>query len=217
MGERIIQESVRPAPAISHDQAIAEVPSGGNNVRNRASETQIRLPKIDLPTFSGVYEEWHSFFGIFDSLIHSNNSLNEVQKFHYLKAALKGEAAEAIESLEITGANYRDAWYRLKERYDNERVAVQKHIEAIFELPALRKESGSDLRNLLDGILKHTRALTALKRPVKDWGDLLTYIVTSKLDYFTTKEWERAKQTIAYFSRIVKVSDSKVRDLRSSS
>ncbi|XP_018360396.1 PREDICTED: uncharacterized protein LOC108759449 [Trachymyrmex cornetzi] len=115
--------------------------------------------------------------------------------FERNNAALKGEAAEAIESIEITGANYRDAWYRLKERYDNERVAVQKHIKAIFELPALRKENSIALRNLLDGILKHTRALTALKRPVKDWGDLLTYIVTSKLDYFTTKEWEGTLQS----------------------
>ncbi|XP_018373979.1 PREDICTED: uncharacterized protein LOC108768150 [Trachymyrmex cornetzi] len=216
-GVRIIQERVKPASTANQDQAIAEIPFERNNVRNRASETQIRLPKIELPTFSGVYEEWHSFFGIFDSLIHSNNLLNEVQKFLNRASETQirlpkielptfsgvyeewhsffGEAAEAIESIEITGANYRDAWYRLKERYDNERVAVQKHIKAIFELPALRKENSIALRNLLDGILKHTRALTALKRRVKDWGDLLTYTVSSKLDYFTTKEWEGTLQS----------------------
>lgn len=46
------------------------------------------------------------------------------------------------------------------------------------------------LRIILDGTLKHTRALTALKCPTTYWDDLLVYIVTSKLDHITIKEWE---------------------------
>jgi len=81
-----------------------------------------------LPIFTGKYEEWHSFFNTFNSLIHSNTSLNNIQKFHYLKSSVEGEAAETIASLEISEVHYNDAWSRLKDRYDNERVAVQNHI-----------------------------------------------------------------------------------------
>ncbi|XP_039312856.1 uncharacterized protein LOC113004977 [Solenopsis invicta] len=197
IGERILKERIRPALAENNlDQALAGINlMANNNTRSRANETHIRLPKIDLPTFSGAYEEWHSFFGIFDSLIHSNNSLNDIQKFHYLKSALKGEAAEIIKALEITEANYNDAWLRLKEIYDNERMAVQNHIKSILDLPSLRKENSVALRNLLDNTLKHTRALTALKRPVQHWDDLLIYIIASKLDYFTIKEWENSVES----------------------
>ncbi|XP_039303907.1 uncharacterized protein LOC120357485 [Solenopsis invicta] len=103
---------------------------------------------------------------------------------------LKGEAAETIASIEISDVNYNDAWSRLRERYENERLAVQNHIKAIFELPILRRENGSVLRNILDGLLKHMRALQALKRPTGHWDDLLIHIITSKLDFITIKEWE---------------------------
>lgn len=136
-----MKRRVRPELAIdSSDQAFAKMNAGVHHVKNRVNEAPIKLPKIELPTFSGAYKKWHLFFSIFDSLIHSNNALNGIQKFHYLKSALKGEAAKTIESLEITKANYCDAWSHLKERYDNERIAVQNHIRAILELPALKRE-----------------------------------------------------------------------------
>ncbi|XP_011169928.2 uncharacterized protein LOC105202933 [Solenopsis invicta] len=198
MGERVIKAREKPAAASDSnhlEQVIAGPSPFAYNTRNRTQETHIRLPKIELPNFSGAYEEWHSFFGIFDSLIHSNDSLNNIQKFHYLKSALKGEAAEIIDSLEITDANYRDAWSRLKNRYDNERIAIQNHIKAIFELPVTKRENGNTLRNILDSTLKHTRALAALNRPVNEWDDLLIYIIRSRLDYLTIKEWENSLES----------------------
>ncbi|XP_032685831.1 uncharacterized protein LOC116850993 [Odontomachus brunneus] len=185
-GERIIKNRVRPTLALDdlNQAALPDVPRVRNN------DSNVRLPKINLPTFSGDYEEWYSFFNTFNALIHSNTSLNEIQKFHYLKFAVKGKAAETIASLEISEVHYNDAWLRLKDRYDNERIAVQEHIKAIFELPALRKENSATLRSILDGILKHTRALTALGRPTSQWDDLLVYIINSKLDFATMKEWE---------------------------
>ncbi|NEV48948.1 DUF1759 domain-containing protein, partial [Wolbachia pipientis] len=192
IGERTIKERVRPALATNLDHASATPNVISNHNRNRVNDTHVRLPKIELPTFSGAYEEWHPFFGIFDSLIHSNDTLNDIQKFHYLKSSLKGDAAETIQSLEITGANYGDAWFRLKARYENERVSIQNHIKSIFELPSIRKENSVALRSLLDSTLKHTRALVALKRPIAHWDDLLIYILAGKLDYVTIKEWENS-------------------------
>lgn len=111
------------------------------NYKARNNESQIKLPKIDLPTFSGAYEDWHSCFNTFDSLRHSNTSLSDIQRFHYLKSPIKGEAAETIASIEISQVHYNDAWSRLTKRYDNKRVAVQNHIKAIFDLPNVRKEN----------------------------------------------------------------------------
>lgn len=69
---------------------------------------------------------------------------------------------------------------------------MQNHIKAIFDLPEIRKENGAAIRNVLDGVLKHTRALQALKRSTSQWDDLLMHIITSKLDFITIKEWENS-------------------------
>jgi len=86
------------------------------------SLTNVRLLKLDLPSFSGKYDEWFPFSDIFNSVIHSNASLSNVQKFQYLRASLTGDAKNIVNSLEISNTNYDVAWTLLKERYDNQRV-----------------------------------------------------------------------------------------------
>lgn len=122
---------------------------------NTSANNLIRLPKIELPTFSGNYTDWYGFYDMFNSLIHSNQAINDVQRFHYLKSSLKGEAAEIVASLDMSRANYTNAWFRLKERYDNKRLIMQNYIKAIFDLPTVKKEEASAIRQLLDGVVKH--------------------------------------------------------------
>lgn len=150
--------------------------------QNRAPAKNIRLPKIDLPSFSGIYEEWYPFHDTFHSLIHRDLSITDIQKFHYLKSSLKGEAAEVIQSLEISSENYNEAWQMLNRRYDNKRLIVQKHIKALFELQSISKENHIGLRHLVDGVLKHLRALKAIGRPTHTWDDLIIHLITGKLD-----------------------------------
>ncbi|XP_011687034.1 PREDICTED: uncharacterized protein LOC105449476 [Wasmannia auropunctata] len=166
-----------------------------NQLINEQAQTRtnnLRLPKIDLPFFSGSFDEWYSFYNTFQSLIHNNPSITGIQKFHYLKAALKGEAADVIQSLEISTVNYAEAWQMLKNRYDDKRLIIQKHVKTIFELPSLSKENHLKLRQLVDGDLKHLRALKTIGRPIDSWDDVLLHVVTGKLDTTTNKEWENS-------------------------
>ena len=143
-----------------------------------------------MPTFSGSYEEWCTFNDTFVSLIHNNSQLSNIQKFHYLKSALKGNAASVIHSFEITSKNYKEAWDLLKLRFDNKRWIVQSHISALFNLQTLQRENHVSLRNLIDSTLKHLRALKALGLETDHWDPLMIYWTVSKLDPVTRKEWE---------------------------
>ncbi|KAG7199850.1 hypothetical protein KM043_016905 [Ampulex compressa] len=174
--------------------------SSGENTNDRA----IRLPKIELPLFNGEYEQWYPFRDMFHSLIHGNSSLPSIQKFQYLKSSLKGEAAQVIHSLEISEANYPEAWKMLTSRYDNKRLIVHTHLRSIMELPSLAKENSAGLRQILDGALKHTRALKAMGRPVGYWDDCLVHIVAGKLDPITYKEWEStlSQSSLPSFSQL---------------
>ncbi|XP_071577848.1 uncharacterized protein [Temnothorax nylanderi] len=170
----------------------AATPSPGvSGVSNRSeSRINVRLPKLDLPKFSGKYDEWFPFFDAFNSIIHSSDSLSNVQKLQYLRGCLSSEASDVINSLEISDLNYNVAWRLLKERYDNKRVIVHTHVKAIMELPSMTKENAVELRQIANGATKHIHALQALRRPVAYWDDLLIYVLVSKLDSLTSREWQ---------------------------
>nr|CAI5840489.1 unnamed protein product [Callosobruchus analis] len=131
----------------------------------------------------------------FHSLIHINDMLSPIQKFHYLRLSLKGSAADTVKSLEISSQNYLVAWQLLEERYENKQILVNNHIKALFDLPVIHREAYSSLRQLLDDMQKHLRVLEVLKLPVPQWDSLLIYLIMSKLGNTTRKEWEMRNKT----------------------
>lgn len=88
--------------------SVSSAPQPTSSYQNSQLD-QIKLPPIQLPSFSGKYSEWTSFYDTFTSLIHDNLQISSIQKFHYLKSALKGDAAQHIKSIEISSANYETA------------------------------------------------------------------------------------------------------------
>ncbi|XP_025995820.2 uncharacterized protein LOC105202869 [Solenopsis invicta] len=150
----------------------------------------LKLPRVNLPTFAGAFEEWMPFRNMFQSMIDNNTSLPKVQKMQYLISALRGEARDVVGSLEVAEENYIEAWEMLKERYDDPGLIIQKHIRALFDVPTIVKENHLLIRRLMDNVLKHLRALKALKRPTDYWDDLVIHLVTSRLDPKTSRAWE---------------------------
>ena len=155
----------------------------------------VRLPKIKLIKFSGNYDEWLSFKDTFLFLIHDDQSLTDLQKFHYLKSSLVGEAAQVINALQLTGANYSLAWSLLQKKYHNIRIITYKHINALFSQPRIMKESAVGIKQLLEVSLQHVRALNYLGLPTQHWDALLIHLITSKLDSNSAKDWELKLQS----------------------
>lgn len=58
-------------------------------------------------------------------------------------------------------------------------------------MPLVEKESASAILQLVDHVSKHTRVLKRLGSPTDSWGDLLQYMVESKLDRITLRAWEK--------------------------
>jgi hypothetical protein len=152
--------------------------------------SKINLPVIQIPEFSGHFEKWLSFRDVFQSLIHNNNNLNSIEKMHYLKSSLSGDALHTIENLAISGANYDEAWSLLEKRYGNERLIVQAHIRKILNSPTINKCTAASLRQLSDDVRSNLAALKALNRPVQHWDDILVTIIPDKLDFHSNREWQ---------------------------
>lgn len=162
------------------DPVINEVPH----------KPQLKLPIISLPNFNGECENWLNFYEVFNSLIHENPSLSEIQKFFYLRSALKDEASRSIQSMEITSVNYEIAWKLIKERFENKKMIIKKHVSAIIELPHAQKESSSLLRELLDKMKSHITTLQKLGQPIEHWDTFIVILLANKFDSSTRREWE---------------------------
>lgn len=52
-----------------------------SNSRTGAGLSGVKLPQIKLPVFNGSYDRWLEFKDTFESLIHSNESIGDIQKF----------------------------------------------------------------------------------------------------------------------------------------
>ena len=154
-------------------------------VKNRANRN---LPDLKIPTFSGKHDTWLDFFDSFNSIIHSDNELPIIQKFHYLKGCVTGDAAKIIAALETTSENYKVAWDLLKGRYHNKKSLIDSHIKALFEMPSISKDFST--RTLFDTLQIHIRALRTLSVEMDHENAMIIYLIKGKLNTYTAEKWE---------------------------
>lgn len=88
------------------------------NLTTPSQSSEIRLPQIQIPDFGGNPTDWLSFKELFDSIIHKRESLSNVEKLHYLRSKLTGEALSVIKHLSSTNDSYQIAWNLITQRYD---------------------------------------------------------------------------------------------------
>ncbi|KYN09177.1 hypothetical protein ALC57_18716 [Trachymyrmex cornetzi] len=161
-----------------------------NNASMTGLDTRVKLPTIKLPKFDGKIEDWKAFSESFRSIIHVRTQLSDVEKFQYLISSISGDAAKIIESIELTGQNYSTAWELLLNRYDDPRSLKKKHIECLFTMPVVTKESVKALRELIDYTSRHLRMLKILGLPTDTWDDLIMHMMEDKFDVKTLRAWE---------------------------
>lgn len=149
-----------------HETSVSgESVAGSGTGSGHKGGIKLKLPTIHLPTFSGQYHNWLEFRDTLTLLIHSNDSILRISKFHYLCAALKDSSALIICALDFSEENYDVAWELLSDRYKNKRLLVYNHIQAFFNIEIVTKESFKALRNMIDTINRNLRALKTLKLP----------------------------------------------------
>ncbi|XP_076391767.1 uncharacterized protein LOC143265171 [Megachile rotundata] len=151
----------------------------------------VRLPTIQLPSFDGNYSHWLRFRDSFISLVHQNETLSDVQRFHYLNSSLKGAVSRVIHSLGVSEANYKLAWQLLNSRYENSTALKRHHVTALLDLVPIQKQSEGALREFLDDATNHRIALKALGESVDSWDTLIIPLLSRKLDSVSVREWER--------------------------
>ena len=151
-----------------------------------------KLPKMNIPVFSGEYLQWKSFWDLFNASVHTNETLTDAQRLQYLKASLKGDADKIISHSTITDASYAGARNALQTRYRNLRLIVRSHIRAMLEVPVMRAETAQEMRNLLETFREQIQGLETFGVHVHQCDAILVYHISEKLDSESKKAWELA-------------------------
>lgn len=160
------------------------------------NDISFQLPVIKINKFDGAFFKWLEFRDTYKSLIHENDRIKPIHKYHYLCSYLEGEAARVISNLEVSEANYSEAWNLLCERYNNKRQLITNHLNSLFSIEPMSRESDKSLRFLSDHVTKNLRALKTLGQPTDQWDTIIVHMVSSKLDTVTCTKWEEYKNSL---------------------
>ncbi|XP_075156561.1 uncharacterized protein LOC142229864 [Haematobia irritans] len=157
---------------------------------NESFSSQVRLPKIDLPTFCRDYLQWISYRDMFTSLVHKNHSLSNVQKYFYLRSSCKDKPLAIVNEYPASEASYELAWSALSRRYHNKRKICDTIFKKMFDIPA-SDASCESIKRILDTMRTCLSLLKTLDINCDNWYAILIHIIISKLDIQSCKEWEQ--------------------------
>jgi len=192
--ERFYTLAAKIESRFERETSVESVRQNGNN---RIDDTdavipikrrRIKLPEATLPTFDGRYESWLSFKNAFHNMIGSQTDLSNIDKLHYLKSALIGEAASKVRIFEVDGINYSKAWDVLERSYEVKRVLISRHLSSILNTLGLERETSSGLSRLADDTQQHVAALNTLGVSVGQ--EMIVHILETKLPKVTLEKWE---------------------------
>ena len=94
-----------------------------------------KLPKIDLPKFSGrSHSDYQSFWNSFESLIDKRPDLAKVDKLIYLKRCCIDEVEELAKGYSLTDDNYDNLKKALEKMFGDPRLIQQSHVQNIYDL-----------------------------------------------------------------------------------
>lgn len=151
----------------------------------------MRLPKLQIPVFSGDPRTWLRFYDLFKVTVHESRRLSKAQKLQYLQSLLQGQAESTISHLLTQDENsYDEAWEKLTNRYHRTSLMISSFVEMFVEQPVIHVPTESNIRKLADISDESLRGLRALAQEERD--HFLVYLLVKKLDKETKQLWARA-------------------------
>lgn len=155
--------------------------------------SKIKLPAIQVPTFTGKLTEYRTFINLFNSLIHKDASLDNIQKLYYLQSFLCGEPYELIKNLPLVDNSYPESLKLLDERYNNVFKIRSEHIDTLLSLQPIIKSNAVNLRGFICIVKQEMSALKNLATNVDSWDPIVLCILSKKLDTYTKQAYQMSR------------------------
>ncbi|XP_055604882.1 uncharacterized protein LOC129753104 [Uranotaenia lowii] len=176
-----------PALPSTSDEMARPVPP--QHVYVQAAAPQLHAP---FPVYDGNPENWFSFKSLFQSIMQRYANETPAMKILHLRNALLGDAKDKIDQDVINTNDYDLAWRILENAYEDRRLILDTHIDAILDCPKVTNEHrGKNIAKLVETCTKHVDALRGHGFPVEGLAELfIVNVLYKKLDKETQEQWE---------------------------
>lgn len=169
-------------------KSITWCPTWGSSPRKE--KTPIKEPRIQdgrstkEPEYQSIEAKgnvanWTTFWDSFQSVIHNNKDINDVDKFNSLNSILEGAASRAIKGLTISEANYKSAMKILNERFGKTQHIISAQVKELMKLQPSQNDRPASLRFIYDMISVHDH--WRFFRPIWEPSDPNNYVEITKL------------------------------------
>lgn len=180
------------APAQPALQRVVSVDSQHSNTKQQ----NVKLPKMELVKFSGELKSWKTFIDLFNSAVHNQTNISNVEKFSYLISCLSKEPLSIVSRVPLTADNYQTAYDALVKRYDNKRLLATAYWQQIENAPAIIDDyTSTHLRQLLNTFDENLQALKTMHFPVDHWDFILFNMVMKRLPSSLSTRFELNRQS----------------------
>ena len=192
--EEHVIESMAKMTSYLASKHVPEVKLAGSNppVSQSPSQVQVKLPKINLPTFDGNVFSWQPYYQSIKVSVVDNPSLADVQKLEYLMRSLKGSAAEAVKGFAVVQANYKPVLEILKERFGHTRLIFDAHVRSLIHLPCLNSDDTTSMRKFYNEVIGHVRSVESMgeKFNSETLAPVLVPLLVDRLPKEVVEKWE---------------------------
>ena len=169
-----MQQVIHGQQQLQQQQQQQQISIGQLTTSKSAS---VRLPILEIPSFSGNNLKWTEFWDTFKASVHKNTSISDIEKLNYLLSKLSGKTNHSVSGILLSNENYSVATDLLKERHGDSQTVINTHYVDLNLRSAQNTLRG--LRSLYDQIEKHLRSLKALEQDINQ--DVFISMITSKL------------------------------------
>ena len=144
---------------------------------SRHGYSHSKLPRLQLPKFSGDPTQWQSFYDSFVQAVDKNPNFSDIEKMKYLLGQLEAEADRRVK-----GENYVVALELLEKRFGDKQLLVSSHMSKLLSLDVITSITDtSGMRTLYDELTAQVRNLRSLGLATANYGPMLVSVLISKL------------------------------------
>jgi hypothetical protein len=162
-------------------------------VSQQSTEKKKFMPKLEykLPKFNGSPEFWISWSESFRTMIHENEDVSKVLKYHFLRAAMDFPAGtkNVLDNFSLSETCYDAAWSALCKRYDDPKALKAQLLHRLLAVKKMNGESVAEVRRVIDEFSSTAASMNIVSTT---YDDILIHIVTKSLDETTNREWQRS-------------------------
>ncbi|XP_043069501.1 uncharacterized protein [Drosophila bipectinata] len=119
-----------------------------------------------------------------------NQALSNIQRFHFLKQALPKEQDQDVHQMELTDGAYTIAWDLIIKRDDNPRLQFMHHMNALYDLPFISRESSSEIEHMLNVTNVCINEFNRLKTNIHSSTQWIVHHLIARLPTTTVQAWE---------------------------